>query len=59
MTKAKFYELYQDYVCGVALRVARELFAILPLNTAFITTKTMLLNKKRKYGLKNKIIIYS
>ncbi len=27
MPKTKFYELYQDYVCGCALRVARELLS--------------------------------
>ncbi|MBL8994295.1 MAG: hypothetical protein JNM63_13215, partial [Spirochaetia bacterium] len=27
MPKPKFYDLYQDYVCGVALRAAREAFA--------------------------------
>lgn len=32
MPKSRFYEIYQDYVCGCALRVARELFALLPSN---------------------------
>lgn len=30
MTKTLYYELYQDYVCGCTLRVARELFALVP-----------------------------
>jgi hypothetical protein len=28
MPKTKFYEIYQDYVCGCVLRIARELFAL-------------------------------
>jgi len=33
MPKGKFNELYQDYVCGCLLRVAREVFALLPVET--------------------------
>ena len=32
MPKGKFNEIYQDYVCSCVLRVARELFAIVPDN---------------------------
>ncbi|RKQ27968.1 DUF4236 domain-containing protein [Oceanobacillus halophilus] len=31
MGKSKYYQLYQDYVSSCALRIAREFFAILPL----------------------------
>jgi hypothetical protein len=44
MTKTKFYELYQDYVCGCVLRVARELFALLPTEMAIVTAESQLLN---------------
>ena len=44
MPKGRFYELYQDYVCGSALRVAREIFALLPLETALVTVSTQMLN---------------
>jgi len=44
MTKTKFYELYQDYVCGCVLRVARELFALLPTDMAIVTAESELLN---------------
>ena len=44
MPKGRFYELYQDYVCGCALRVAREIFALLPLKTALVTVSTRMLN---------------
>jgi hypothetical protein len=43
-TKSRFYELYQDHVCGCALRVARELFALLPAEMAVVTATADLLN---------------
>jgi hypothetical protein len=49
MPKAKFYELYQDYVCSCVLRVAREIFALLPLEKAIITAVAELLNTKTGY----------
>lgn len=44
MTNSNFYELYQDYVCGAVLRVARELFALLPVEMVIVTAKGTLLN---------------
>lgn len=38
MPKGRFHELYQDYVCGCVLRVAREVFALLPVDMLIITT---------------------
>ena len=35
--KSKFFELYQDYVCGVVLRVANEIFAVLPVEGVVAT----------------------
>lgn len=37
MPRARFHEIYQDYVCGCLLRVANELFALLPITTALVT----------------------
>ena len=37
MPRARFVELYQDFVSGCVLRVARELFALLPVDTILIT----------------------
>jgi hypothetical protein len=37
MPRARFHEIYQDYVCSAILRVARELFAILPIEHAIVT----------------------
>jgi hypothetical protein len=40
----KYYELYQDYVCACSLRVAQELFALLPVEMVIITAVADLLN---------------
>lgn len=37
MQKSRFHEIYQDYVCSSVLRVAREIFALLPLDLAIVT----------------------
>ena len=36
MGKTMFYAYYQDYVCSCVIRVARELFALLPIRTVVI-----------------------
>ncbi len=46
MPVTKFYELYQDYVCGGSLRVARELFALLPIEMIIVNAIGNLLNTK-------------
>jgi hypothetical protein len=37
MPAGRFNELYQDYVCGCVLRIAREVFALLPLQGVIVT----------------------
>jgi hypothetical protein len=37
MPKARFHEIYQDYVCACVLRVAREVLALLPADTLLVT----------------------
>jgi hypothetical protein len=37
MPKPRFIDIYQDYICGCVLRVARELFALLPIETLLIS----------------------
>lgn len=46
MPQGQFYELYQDYVCGSVLRVARELFALLPFEVAVVTATGDVLNSQ-------------
>lgn len=49
MPKGQFYELYQDYICSGVLRVARELFALLPINMIIVHAMGELLNTKTGY----------
>ena len=44
LAKRAFNELYQDYVCSSVLRVAREVFALLPIEIAVVTAQDDLLN---------------
>ena len=37
MPKGRFHEIYQDYLSACVLRVAREVFALLPVETLLIT----------------------
>jgi hypothetical protein len=37
MPKSRFHEIYQDYVCGCVLRVAWEVFALLPVESLIVT----------------------
>jgi hypothetical protein len=37
MAKARFHEIYQDYVCGCMLRTASEMFGFLPVDTVLVT----------------------
>ncbi|SOD42574.1 hypothetical protein [Nitrosovibrio sp. Nv4] len=46
MPKSQFNEIYQDYVCSCVLRVANELFSILPDEMVFVTAVDKLLNSK-------------
>ena len=49
MSKSRFYELYQDYICGAVLRVGRELFALLPIKMVLVTAVGSVLNTKTGY----------
>ena len=44
MPKSRFFELYQDYVCGAALRVGRELLALLPVDMVLAHGTSEVLN---------------
>jgi hypothetical protein len=46
MPVGEFHELYQDYVCSAALRVAGDMFALLPLDEVYVTCVTTMLNTK-------------
>ena len=36
MSKTKMYDIYQDYVCSCVIRIAREFFALLPVDNVLI-----------------------
>lgn len=44
MSKSKFNELYQDHICSSVIRIARELFAHLPLEFVRINAMAEVLN---------------
>lgn len=44
LTKTAYYDMTQDYVCSCAIRLARELFALLPVNTVLVHATDRILN---------------
>ena len=40
MPRQEFHEIYQDYICGGVLRVAREMCALLPVEDVLVTIST-------------------
>jgi len=46
MPKGRYYEIYRDFVSGVALRIGRELFAFLPVEVVIATVQTSLVNPR-------------
>ena len=36
LTKTKYFDLQQDYVCSCTIRIARDMFAILPVETVYV-----------------------
>ncbi len=42
----RFNELHQDYVCGCVIRLARELFALLPVEIAMVTATDEVLDAR-------------
>ena len=56
MPKNQFNELYQDYVCSCVLRVANELFSIIPDEMVIVTAVDELLNTKTGHLEKSPIL---
>lgn len=46
MPKTRFNELYQDHICSASMRIAREVFAYLPLDYARINAVAKIVNTK-------------
>jgi len=49
ISKSKINELYQDHVCSVVLRIARELFSLLPIDLVIVNAVGLILNTKTGY----------
>lgn len=49
LTKTAYYDLYQDYVASCALRIARDLFALLPVYYVFVHAFEEVLNTATGY----------
>ena len=46
MPKTRFNELYQDHICSASMRIAREVFAYLPIDYARINAVAKIVNTK-------------
>lgn len=44
MTKTQYYDITQDYVCSCAIRLAREIFAVLPVDCVLVNAEDSILN---------------
>lgn len=44
MSKTMYYDITQDYVCSCAIRLARELFSLLPIDFAIVHATDTILN---------------
>jgi len=51
-----YYELYQDHICSAVLRVAREIFAHLPVDRVRINALSKIVNSQTGH-LENSIIL--
>lgn len=56
MPVGQFNELYQDYVASVALKVAGELFHVVPLEEIYVTCLTDMLNPQTGHKEKSAIL---
>jgi hypothetical protein len=45
MPKARFHEIYQDHICSCVLRIAREVFALLPAKTVIVTAMAEIVDR--------------
>lgn len=44
LTKTKYFDYLQDYVCSCAIRMARELFSIIPIDTVIVHAVDQIVN---------------
>jgi hypothetical protein len=56
MAKSKYNELFQNHICSLAIRVARDVFAYLPLKYARVNINTQMINSETGH-VEDKIIL--
>ena len=56
MPKGRFHEIYLDYLCGCVLRVAREVFALLPVDTILVTAAADTLDPRTGQKLEQPVL---
>lgn len=49
MPKGRYFDIQQDYVCSCVIRIARDMFALLPLHTVYIHAVDNRLNTATGY----------
>lgn len=54
--KTIFFDLYQDYVCSSALRISRDMFALLPVDNVFVHAYENQINPATGYQEKTPIL---
>ena len=56
MSKTNFYELYQDHICSVAIKISREVFAYLPVDYVIVNALSEMVDSQSGH-LENKVIL--
>ena len=56
MPKGRFHEIYQDYLSGCVLRVAREAFALLPVDTVLVTASADSLDSRTGHTVEQPVL---
>jgi hypothetical protein len=57
MPVSKYYDIQQDYVCSCVIRIARDMFALLPLDTIYIHALDTQLNTST--GHEERVVVLS
>ena len=50
LTKTAYYDLIQDYVCSCTIRIARDMFSLLPIDTVIVHAVDSMLNTATGYS---------
>jgi hypothetical protein len=56
MALAKYWALYQDYVCSCAFRISREIFAVVPMSRVIVNVKRSQMNSATGHYEKTTIV---